>query len=44
MMIDFEKISGDSNPLHVNNSFAISRGYNGKVVYGACLLLKCQKC
>lgn len=43
MMIDFEKISGDSNPLHVNNSFAISRGYNGKVVYGALLIAKVSK-
>lgn len=43
MMLDFEKISGDSNPLHVNSSFAISRGYHGKVVYGALLIAKVSK-
>ena len=43
MMLDFEKISGDSNPLHTDKSFAISRGYDDKVVYGGLLIAKISK-
>ena len=34
MMDAFEKISGDVNPLHRDASFAMERGYPGRVVYG----------
>ncbi|WP_440694024.1 MaoC/PaaZ C-terminal domain-containing protein [Candidatus Pelagibacter sp. HIMB1695] len=40
MMLNFEKISGDSNPLHTDKSFAISRGYKDRVVYGGLLIAK----
>ena len=30
----FEKLSGDFNPMHTDESFAIKRGYRGRVVYG----------
>ena len=34
MMKMFLELSGDSNPLHNNQDFAISQGYQSKVVYG----------
>jgi 3-hydroxybutyryl-CoA dehydratase len=34
MMDAFETLSGDVNPLHRDASFAIERGYPGRVVYG----------
>jgi 3-hydroxybutyryl-CoA dehydratase len=34
MMDAFEKLSGDVNPLHRDASFAMERGYPGRVVYG----------
>ena len=34
MMDALEKISGDVNPLHRDASFAMERGYPGRVVYG----------
>lgn len=34
MINDFRKISGDVNPLHSDQSFAISKGYKDKVVFG----------
>lgn len=34
MMNKFTEISGDINPLHVNQDYAITKGYQGKVVYG----------
>lgn len=43
MMLDFEKISGDSSPLHVDSSFAISRGYKDIIVYGGLLFAKTSK-
>lgn len=30
----FRKITGDDNPLHCNETFAKTRGYEGRVVYG----------
>lgn len=34
MMSEFEKISGDSNPLHTDVAYAKKRGFRDKVVYG----------
>ena len=34
MMKMFLELSGDSNPLHNDEGFAISQGYQNKVVYG----------
>ena len=34
MMNDFLNISGDNNPLHVDEEFAKKQGYDNKVVYG----------
>lgn len=36
----FAELSGDSNPLHVDEAFARSKGYEGCVVYGALLVAK----
>ena len=30
----FLEITGDSSPIHCNNEFAITNGYEGHVVYG----------
>lgn len=30
----FRDISGDYNPLHNDESFAVARGFNSRVVYG----------
>lgn len=34
MMDGFRKISGDVNPLHLDDAYAKRRGYPGRVVYG----------
>ena len=34
MMRLFLELSGDENPLHNDEGFALSQGYQGKVVYG----------
>ena len=34
MMAMFQKITGDSNPLHTDNHYARSRGFPDRVVYG----------
>lgn len=34
MMMDFYKISGDNNPLHVDETYAKGKGYPNRVVYG----------
>lgn len=36
----FAELSGDFNPLHVDEAFARSKGYEGCVVYGALLVAK----
>jgi acyl dehydratase len=36
----FAELSGDFNPLHVDEAFARQRGYEGCVVYGALLVAK----
>jgi 3-hydroxybutyryl-CoA dehydratase len=36
----FAELSGDENPLHVDDSFARHKGYEGRVVYGALLVAK----
>lgn len=34
MMNEFQKISGDCNPLHTDEAYAKNQGYEGKVVFG----------
>ena len=34
MIADFASITGDYNPLHQDGEYALSAGYNGRVVYG----------
>lgn len=34
MMENFLSLSGDENPLHCDREFALSQGYQDKVVYG----------
>ncbi len=34
MLDQFKAITGDINPLHNDNDFAIKTGYSGRVVYG----------
>jgi acyl dehydratase len=36
----FAELSGDFNPLHVDDAFARAKGYEGAVVYGALLIAK----
>ncbi len=36
----FAVISGDYNPLHIDDDFARQRGFEGKVVYGALIVAK----
>lgn len=39
LMSGFCDLSGDSNPLHVNDGFAKSKGFSGRVAYGNMLNL-----
>lgn len=34
MMQDFERLSGDCSPIHIDEDYARRRGYPGRVVYG----------
>ncbi len=34
MMSSFCKITGDVNPLHCDEAYAVSQGHSGRVVYG----------
>ena len=34
MMKIFQKICGDTNPLHTDLSYALKKGFSGKVVFG----------
>lgn len=34
----FAKLSGDSNPLHLDQAYARERGFEGTVVYGALIV------
>jgi len=34
MMKKFQDISGDYNPLHVDEAFAIEKGFKSRIVYG----------
>ena len=34
MMQDFERLSGDCSPIHIDEDYARKRGYPGRVVYG----------
>lgn len=34
MQDSFKKLTGDENPLHNSEEYAVSRGYPGRVVYG----------
>ena len=36
----FAELSGDFNPLHVNDEFARGKGFKGAVVYGALIIAK----
>lgn len=39
----FAELSGDFNPLHVNNDFACGKGFKGTVVYGALIIAKISR-
>ncbi|MDB5799936.1 MAG: hypothetical protein JWL63_875 [Rhodocyclales bacterium] len=39
----FAVISGDRNPLHTDDTFARSKGFEGAVVYGALLVAKASQ-
>jgi len=37
-MLDFAKISGDYNPIHLDAQFSISQGFQDSIVYGALII------
>lgn len=42
-MAAFRVLSGDTNPLHDNEDFARSRGFEGPVVYGALIIAQVSR-
>ncbi len=34
MLADFKKISGDENPMHIDDAYAVEHGFSAKIVYG----------
>jgi acyl dehydratase len=42
-MADFAKLSGDRNPLHIDPNYALSKGFEGPVVYGGLLVAQISK-
>ena len=38
MIADFIDLSGDTAPLHIDEEFARSKGFNGRLVHGALLV------
>lgn len=34
MFSSFKAITGDSNPMHTDNEYAVNKGYEGRVAYG----------
>lgn len=39
----FAQLSGDHNPMHTDESFAVSRGFDGQVVYGGLLIAQISR-
>ena len=39
-MTDFASLSGDHNPIHLDDAYARENGFDGRVVYGALLISK----
>ena len=37
---EFARISGDFNPLHLNEEFAIAQGFSGRIIHGALVISK----
>ena len=37
-MLEFAKISGDYNPLHLDSEYSISQGFQDSIVYGALVI------
>lgn len=42
-MDKFRELSGDANPLHTDDSFAISKGFTGRVVYGGLIVAQISR-
>lgn len=42
-MARFAELSGDFNPLHTDEAFALHSGFDGAVVYGALLVAKASQ-
>jgi acyl dehydratase len=42
-MAAFARVSGDRNAIHLDDAHAVSRGFDGAVVYGGLLLAKVSR-
>jgi len=42
-MAQFAALSGDFNPLHIDDAFARAKKFEGKVVYGALIIAKVSR-